>query len=256
MKLLKFHSIVVYIFLYLPILLLVVFSFNTERINAVWSGFTLSWYIKLWHDTEVLHSIKNSIFVGIISTLFSTILGTIASFSIERYKFRNRNILEALLHLPIIVPDIVIAISLLLFYVLIKLTLGLFSIIIAHITFNIAFVTAVVRTRLVDFDWNLEKAAKDLGATSFQTFRYIILPIIFPGIIAASLLAFTLSWDDFLIAFFTSGVGATTLPLKVYSMIKFGVSPEVNAISTITLFVSFTLFFSAMRILGKMKNII
>lgn len=196
----------------------------------------------------MLNSIKNSLIVGCFSTLFSTIIGTLAAFGMARFGFRGKKLFDAVLHLPIIIPDIVMAIALLSFYVFIKLTLGLESIIVAHISFNIAFVAVVVRTRLEGFDRDLENAAMDLGATPFKTFRYITLPIIMPGVIAGALLAFTLSWDDFLIAFFTAGVGSTTLPLKVYSMVKFGVTPAINAISTITLFFSMTLILIAMRL--------
>ena len=252
---LSFHSGLVYFFFYFPIIVLMVFSFNQERINAIWTGFTLDWYRMLFQDTELLHSVKNSLMVALASTVISTIIGTLAAFGMVRFRFLGKKIFDSILHLPIIIPDIVMAIAMLSFYVFIKLTLGLVSIIIAHISFNIAFVAVVVRARLAGFDMDLEKAAMDLGATPLKTFRYVTLPLIMPGVIAGALLAFTLSWDDFMIAFFTAGVGSTTLPLKVYSMVKFGVTPEINAISTITLFFTMSLILIAMH-LQKVTTII
>ncbi len=246
---LKIHSGLVYLFLYFPIVVLIVFSFNQERINAIWTGFTLDWYRILLQDVQLLNSVKNSMVVGIISTFVSTIIGTMAALGMARHKFPGKRYFDTVLHLPIIIPDIVMAIAMMSFYVFIKLTLGLVSIIIAHISFNIAFVAVVVRARLAGFDTELEKAAMDLGATRLKTYRYVTLPLIMPGIIGGALLAFILSWDDFMIAFFTAGVGSTTLPLKVYSMVKFGVSPEINAISTISLLFTMSLVFIGIRIL-------
>ncbi len=245
---LKLHVSLVYAFLYAPILVLIVFSFNQEKINVVWSGFTLDWYRKLLSNVELLTAFQHSVTIAGAVTVVSTLIGTLLAFGMVRYKFPGKNALDALLHLPIIIPDIVIAISMLSYYVLIKMTLGLLTIAIAHVSFCVAFVTVVVRARLIGFDKNLELAAMDLGATPWRTFRYVTLPLIMPGVVAGGLMAFTLSWDDFLIAFFTSGVGATTLPLKVYSMIKFGVSPEINAISTLTILVTVMLILTAMRL--------
>ncbi|RME93053.1 MAG: ABC transporter permease [Candidatus Hydrogenedentota bacterium] len=246
--LLSFYCRLIYFFLYFPIVILVVFSFNRERINAKWTGFTFYWYKILLSDSDLLLSLKNSVVIAFFSTIVSTVLGTCAAFAMHRFRFSGRNFFDAILHLPIIIPDIVMAIALLSFFVLIHLRLGLTSVIIAHITFNIAFVAIVVRARLHDFDIELEEAAMDLGATKFQAFLKITVPLTMPGILAGALLAFTLSFDDFLIAFFTAGVGSTTLPLKVYSMVKFGVSPEINAISAITLLITFILIFIAQKL--------
>jgi spermidine/putrescine transport system permease protein len=246
-KVLGMYAILVYLFLYLPIVILIVFSFNRERINAVWTGFTFDWYLKLFQDASILNAMLNSFIVASVSTMIATAIGTLAALGMSRYDFRGKRMFDAVLHLPIVIPDIMMAIALLSFFVLIKATLGLYSIILAHVTFNIAFVAVVVRARLADFDRNLEYAAMDLGATPVRTFRHVTLPLIMPGIIAGALMAFTLSWDDFMIAFFTAGVGSTTLPLKVYSMIKFGVSPEVNAISTLMLFFSMAVVLIAQR---------
>ena len=247
-KILATHAACVYAFLYLPIAILIVFSFNKERINAIWTGFTFEWYAALTRDSGLIDAVLNSLAVASVSTVIATVLGTLAAFGMARYEFPGKKLFDAVLHMPVVIPDIMMAIGLLSFFVLIRATLGLYSIILAHVTFNIAFVAIVVRARLADCDANLEQAAMDLGATPLRTFRLVTLPLILPGVIAGALMAFTLSWDDFMIAFFTAGVGSTTLPLKVYSMIKFGVSPEVNAISTLTLLFSMTLVLIAQRL--------
>lgn len=237
-RLLTLHAGLIYAFLYLPIVILMVFSFNVSRVGTVWGGATLAWYERLVGDASVLSALNNSLIVAVVSTIISTIIGTLAAFSLDRSHFRGQRLFDGALLLPIVVPDIIMAISLVLFYALIHLPLGRLSIIIGHVAFNISFVAVVVRARLHGFDRRLEEAAMDLGATPRQTFVHVMLPLILPGIIAGALLAFTLSLDDFLIAFFTAGVGATTLPLKVYSMVKFGVTPEINAVSTVMLVIT------------------
>jgi len=241
---------IIFAFIYLPIAVLVVFSFNQERINAVWTGFTFDWYIRLFNDSSMHAAIWNSLVVGVASTIIATVLGTLLAYGMHKYRFPGKMLLQSIVYLPIIIPEIVMAVAMLSFYVWIQLTLGTVSIIIAHVSFNISFVAVVVMARLAGLDPELESAARDLGATPWQAFRKVTLPLITPGIIAGALLAFTLSWDDFLIAFFTAGVGSTTLPMRVYSMIKFGVSPEINAISTLMLLFSMILIFVALRIQG------
>ncbi len=230
-----------YLFLYAPILILIVFSFNNSRFNVVWKGFTLDWYIKLFEDTKILEALKVSLIVALASTAISLVIGTLTAWAMYRYSFKGKRILEGVLYLPIIIPDIVMGISLTLFFVLIKFQLGMASIIIAHVAFNISFVMVVVRARLQGLDRTLEEAAMDLGADEVTTFFKVTLPLLSPGLIAAALLAFTLSFDDFVISFFTAGVGATPLPVQIYSMVKLGVSPVVNAISTLVLIISFIL---------------
>lgn len=251
---LSVHSWIVFTFIYIPIIILVIFSFNQERINAVWTGFTLNWYIRIFSDQDLLNSLYNSLIVGLSSTIVATILGTMAALGMYRYRFPGKKLFDAVLYLPIIIPEIVMAVAMLSFYVAVQITLGVVSIVLAHITFNIAFVFVIVRARLVGLEPQLEQAAADLGAAPWQVFRYVTLPLITPGIISGALLAFTISWDDFMIAFFTAGVGGTTLPMKVYSMIKFGVSPEINAISTITILFTMILILIALRIEGINKT--
>lgn len=247
---LHLNAWLVYTFIYAPILILIVFSFNQERINAVWTGFTTDWYVRLLTDGSILHALGNSLLVGIPSTLIATVLGTMAAIGMHRHDFRGKRLFESVLYLPIVIPEIVMAVSLLSFYVWVSLPLGTVSVILAHVTFNISFVFVVVLARLADTDGRYEDAARDLGATAWQTFRHVTFPIIRPGVVAGALLAFTISWDDFLIAFFTAGVGSTTLPMKVYSMIKFGVSPEINAVSTIMILVTMVLMLLAIRAEG------
>ncbi|MGG9960008.1 ABC transporter permease [Ferruginibacter sp. SUN106] len=186
--------------------------------------------------------------IAFTSAIVSTVIGTFTAYALYKFNFRGKKAFQSLLNLPIITPDIVIGIGLLLFYVMINFTLGYYSVLFAHITFNIAYTTLIVSTRFHYIDVNLENAAIDLGAKPFLAFRYAIVPAIMPGIIAAILIAFTLSWDDFIVSFFTSGVGTTTLPVRVYSMIKMGVNPQINAISTITLIVSLILIIIALKL--------
>jgi len=241
----------VYIFLYLPIAILVVFSFNKARINAVWAGFTLDWYRKMLADTSMLNALKISLIVGLASTFVSTIIGTLTAFSMTRFNFFGKRVFDSILQMPIIAPDIVMGISLLIFFAFIRFTLGVVSIIAAHIAFNISFVALVVRARLQGYDRTLDEAAMDLGANPFQTFMRVTFPLILPGVIGGALIAFTLSFDDYLITSFVAGVGATTLPIKVYSMMKFGVNPEVNALSTLILFFTTVILLAYHRLGGE-----
>lgn len=217
---------------------------------SLWYGFTFDWYKKLFTDREIFGPTKNSLVVAIASTIISTILGTMIAFAMSRYNFPGKNIYDMILLMPIIIPDIVMGISLLTFYVLIHFTLGLISITIAHVAFNISFVAVVVRARLHGYDKALDEAAMDLGANSFQTFMKVTLPIIAPGVIGGALIAFTLSLDDYLITSLVAGIGSTTLPIKVYSMMKFGVTPEINALSTLILLFTMILILMSQRLGG------
>ncbi len=270
-----------YIFLYAPIAILIVFSFNAAVVTeggrvlgtSVWKGFTFKWYGELAQNQRIIDAVYNTLVVAIISTVIATIIGTMTALAMERYNFFGKLAFDAVLYLPIIIPEIVMALSLILFFVLINLggwtqtladqvgyapllpeflasflarLIRVTPIIIAHVAFNISFVAIVVRARLADFDRSLEEAAQDLYANGWQTFRRVTLPLIMPGIIGGALLAFTLSIDDFVITFFVSGPGATTLPVRVYSMIRMGVTPEVNAISAVMLVVSITLLLGSL----------
>ena len=250
--LLSGNALLVFTALYLPVVILVIFSFNNTRSIAVLTGFSFEWYTKLVNNVELLEAARNSLLVGIISTLVSTVLGTLTALGMERFKFRLRTAFDANLYLPIVIPEIVMGISLLLFFnqalfpSIEKLTgfrssTGLHTITISHIAFNIPFVYVIVRARLADFDRTLEEAAQDLGANEWQTFRRVTLPLLMPGIIGGALMAFTLSLDDYLITAFTKGVQSQTMPIYIYSLVRRGVTPEINALSTVLLIGSFSL---------------
>lgn len=237
-----------FLFLYAPIVILVLFSFNDSRSTAQWSGFTLDWYVEMLRDEQIILSLWNSLFLAVVSTAISTVLGTLAALAMERYRFYGQLAMDALLYLPIIIPDIAMAIMLLLFFNLsgigfepwrveffgVNLAVP-YSVIIGHVAFNISFVAVVVRARLAHMDKVLEEAAHDLYADNWQAFRRVTLPMLLPGIAGGALLAFTLSLDDFVITFFTSGAGFNTLPVRVFAMIKRGVTPKINAVSTLML---------------------
>lgn len=222
-----------FLFLYIPILILIIYSFNDGRQIGLWTGFSLRWYGELFHDESVLSALQLSLWVAVWSTLISTFLGTLTALALERQNFWGKVTYDAILYLPVIIPDIVMALSTLLFFVVLGVALSKYTILIAHVAFNISFVAIVVRARLADMNSTLEEAAADLGANEWQTFRRVTLPLLMPGIISGALLAFTLSLDDFVITFFVAGPGSTTLPVRVYSMIRFGLTPEVNAVSTL-----------------------
>lgn len=242
------HLWLTYLFLYGPIAVLIVLSFNRAGMPTAWTGFSLDWYGRLADSAEIVSAAMNTIIVAVVSTLIATVLGTLLALGVEQR--RPSSTLDAMLFAPMIIPDIVLAIALLSFFTMLNVTLGLHSIILSHVVFNIAFVCAVVRTRLKHFDHSIVEASIDLGASRLTTFRRITLPVIFPGVLAGALLAFTLSFDEFIIAFFTSGPGSssTTLPMRIYSMIRFGVTPEINAMATIVMLVSFTLVFLSQRL--------
>jgi spermidine/putrescine transport system permease protein len=234
-----------YAFLYLPLVIVVVYSFNDSRLNAEWVGFTLDWYRNLFADDDMLLAARNSLLIGACASFAATILGTMAGFAMHRWKTR---LLPLLVLTPIAIPEILVGVSLLIFFVLLNFTLGLWSVALAHIAFCIGFVAIVVRARMAGMDESLVEAARDCGATPWQAFRHVTLPLIMPGVIAGALMAFTLSIDDFVITFFTAGAGTVTLPLQIYSMIKIAVTPEVNAVSTLLMLVTLLLIVIASRL--------
>ena len=238
-------ALAAYAFLYVPLVIVVVYSFNDSRLNAEWVGFTLDWYRKLANDDDMLAAAGNSLLIGISASAVSTVLGTMAGFAMHRYRLRA---LPILVLAPIAIPEILMGVSLLIFFVAINLTLGLVSIALAHIAFCIGFVAIVVRARLAGMDESLIEAARDLGASPVRAFRLVTLPLIMPGVIAGALMAFTLSIDDFVITYFTAGAGAMTLPLKIYTMVKITVTPEVNAVSTLLMVVTLILIIVASRL--------
>ena len=230
-----------YLFLYAPIILLVMYSFNVSRFPTYWAGFTLDWYAKLFENRLIGIALKNTLIVSISSTIIATIIGTMVSVAIERYRFRTKPVVDAVLFLPVIIPDIAMGVMLLVFFVLIKMPLGLPTIIISHVAFNISFVAIIVRARMASIGPVLEEAASDLYANEWQAFWRVTFPLLIPGILAGALFAFTLSLDDYVITNFTSGPGSTTLPVRIVGMIRKNITPEINAISTIMLLISMML---------------
>ena len=238
-------SLGVYAFLYLPLAVVVLFSFNDSVLNAQWVGFTTKWYGTLLRDEDMLRAAFNSLLIAVISSTVATVLGTMAGIAMHRWRPR---FMPFLVLTPVAMPEILLGVSLLLFFrQVLDLTLGLFSIVAAHITFSIGFVAIIIRARLAGMDESIFEAARDLGATPWQTFRRVTLPLILPGVVAGFLMSFTLSIDDFVITFFVAGVGVTTLPLQIYSMIKVAVTPEVNAVSTLMMLLTLTMIAVASR---------
>ena len=227
-----------FLFLYVPLIILVLYSFNDSRVNVGWVGFTLHWYKVLFSDVQLMSAAMNSLFIAIIASGVSIVLGTLAGIGLHKYKLP---LLSGLVLIPIAAPELLVGVSLLLFFLMINFTLGLASITLAHAAFCISFVAISVRTRMHGMDDSIIDAARDLGATPLKAFCKILIPTILPGIIAGGLMAFTLSIDDFVITFFTAGVGSSTLPLAIYSMLKMGVTPEVNAASTMIIVVTLIL---------------
>lgn len=234
-----------YLFLYAPIAVLMIMSFNRAKTPYTWDGFSLDWYGRLAENEAISGGLANTLIVAFGATALSTVLGTLLAVGLARHT-RSR-LLDALSMLPAILPDLVLAIGLLVFYTAVKMTLGLHSVLIAHTVFGMAFVSAVVRARLSHMDGSLEEASRDLGATPLTTFFTVTLPTLAPGILAGALLAFTLSLDEFVIAFFTAAPSEPTLPIVIYSMVRFGVTPEINALATLLLAVSFTVVIVAQR---------
>jgi spermidine/putrescine transport system permease protein len=228
-----------YLFLHLPILVLVVFSFNTSRYSVAWTGATLDWYRLLFARSDILEGLRASLVIGVVATVVATILGTLLALGLHRLGAgKGRRDLEAALYLPLVTPEIVAGISLLALFSLLRIPLGLITVIVAHVTFCLPFVTIVVLARAAGMDRSLEEAALMLGATPRTAFWRVTVPQLMPGIVAGALLAFTLSFDDFMITFFTAGPGSTTLPLVVYGMVRKTVEPTINAVSTIILVVT------------------
>jgi len=244
----------VYLFLYAPIFVLVVYSFNRSRLSAHWMGFTGEWYAILWRDEQIFQSLENSLLVGTAVTLACVLFGTMSALVFARPRRPAKALLDGVVYLPLVIPEIVIAVAVVIFFSLLALRLSLWTIVIAHITFCISYVIIVVGARLAGMDRSLEEAALDLGANEWTTFFRVTLPIAAPAILSASLLVFTTSFDDYLITSFVAGVRSTTLPLEIYSRLKRGITPEINAVSTVILLTTIPLVLVAQRLeRGAMK---
>lgn len=259
----KFHfswqiafTALMFLFMYLPIFVLTFYSFNKSKYSAGWEGFTLQWYVKLFQDTRVLTALQNSLIVAFCAIAVSAVIGTLMAVGLAKYKFRGKALYVGISYLPLIIPDIAIAVATLVFLAALAIRLSLLTIIAAHIVFCLSYVGLVVSTRLADLDPYLEEAALDLGATPVEAFLKVLLPQLLPGIVSGCLLAFVLSMDDFLIASFTSGSGATTLPMEIFSRIRTGVKPDINALSVILILGSGAIAIAGefLRNRGEKKN--
>jgi spermidine/putrescine transport system permease protein len=249
--------------LYVPILTLVAFSFNTDRRGVIWRGFTLDNYVKAWNNRELQQALFNSLTIAVLATIISTIIGAMLALMLWRFRFPGKSAYEGLMALPIVIPEICMGVALALFFansgmmegvVPLPWPINLSNIIISHVAFCFPFVAIVVRSRLVGFNRQLEEASKDLGASEWQTFWNILVPFMMPGLVAGALLAFTLSLDDFVITFFTSGPDTVTFPVKVYSLVRRGVSPEINAASTVLIVITIVATIIAMKLQAPAKR--
>lgn len=245
-RLIKLPFWLTYLFLYMPILVVVIMSFNASANLFVWRGFSLEWYPAVFADEAIMTGLRNTLIVATLVTLLATALGTLLAVGIHRHT--RGGLVRAFAIAPALLPDLLLAIGLLSLFSLLGVTLGLHSVVIAHVTFAMAFVTAIVLARLANMDPNLEEASQDLGAGAVRTFMKVTLPQLAPGIVAGALLSFTLSLDEFVMAFFTAAPTTPTLPIAIYSMVRFGVTPEVNALATMLLFVSVLTVIGAQRL--------
>lgn len=243
----------IFAFLYLPIAVLVGYSFNTSRLNVRWEGFTFDWYVRLASNDPLLRALQNSLVIAIVTTIASVIIGTVGAWLLHRYRYRFSGTIQTILCLPMVMPEIVMGISLLVFFTALNLPLGFGSVIIAHITFCFPFVLVAVQARLQGLDPALEEAALDLGATPVQAFGLVIVPALQPAILSGALMAFTLSLDELIVTFFTASPASTTLPLRVFGLAKVGLNPMLNALSTIFIVttIAFVLFSEHLRRLAR-----
>ncbi len=231
----------VFAFLYLPIVVLMAYSFNTSRLNILWEGFTLNWYEQLWHNAPLIRALKNSLAIAAITTVVAVFVGTGGAWLLHRYRFRGARAIQTLVGIPMMMPEIIMGISLLVFFATVGLKLGFATVIVAHVTFCFPFVLVAVQARLVGLDPALEEAALDLGATPLRAFWLVIVPCLRPAIVSGALMAFTLSMDEVIVTYFTASPASTTLPLRIFGMAKVGLNPMLNALSAI--FVLFTIVF-------------
>lgn len=263
------YGILFFIFLYLPIFLIAVYSFNANPINMmVWQGFSIDWYLSLFGISnhladnalyidstgQVLNALKNSIIIALTTTVISTVIGTVTALALMRYRFYLRGFYRFLLYMPMMMPDIILGIALLIFFVNAGVPLGRASIILGHCTFLCSYVFLIVSARLAGMDTRLEEASYDLGANSWVTFRRITLPMLLPSIIGGALLAFIISMDDLVITYFISGVDATTLPVQIYGMIRRGIKPEINVIATLLILISLLIAAAGLYLRNRNEN--
>jgi spermidine/putrescine transport system permease protein len=240
------------VFLYVPIAILIGFSFNTSRLNIVWEGFTLDWYAAVWRDAVLVRSLQNSLIVAVASTVLSVALGTGGAWLLYRYRFPGMRLWQTLIFVPMLVPEVIMGVSLLILFVVIHLELGFSTIVISHVTFCFPFVMVAVQARLAGLDPALEEAALDLGATPAVAFRKVLVPYLMPAIVSGALMSFSLSLDELIVTYFTASAGTRTLPLEIFGRVKKGLDPTLNAISTV--FILFTIFLVVVTEFLKRRN--
>lgn len=250
-QLLAYHTMAVLAFLYVPLAVVAVYSFNDSKINAVWQRATLQWYVSLLSNDRMLEALGNSLIVAGISTTLATVLGTAAALAVYRSRGKSGAIVHSFMYMPILIPDIVMGLSLLVLFSQLHWELGKLTVITAHVTFSLSYVYILVTARLEGIARQLEEAAQDLGANPWETFRWVTLPLMMPGMISGALISFTLSLDDVMVSFFVSGPESTTLPLYIYGLVKRGISPEVNALSTLMIAATVLLILTAERFRRK-----
>ncbi len=240
------------VFLYVPIAILIALSFNTSRLNIVWEGFTLDWYAAVWRDAVLVRSLQNSLLVALVSTVVSVVLGTGGAWLLYRYRFPGMRLWQTLIFVPMLVPEVIMGVSLLILFVVIHLELGFLTIIISHVTFCFPFVMVAIQARLTGLDPALEEAALDLGATPAVAFRKVLVPYLMPAIVSGAMMSFSLSLDELIVTYFTASAGTRTLPLEIFGRVKKGLDPTLNAISTV--FIVFTIFLVVVTELLKRRN--
>jgi spermidine/putrescine transport system permease protein len=246
-------TVAVMVFLYLPIAVLVAYSFNVSRLNIVWEGFTLTWYRQVWENGPLLHAAQNSLVVACCSTVLSVVLGTGGAWLLHRYRYRGARALQTLVAVPMVMPEILMGISLLIFFAMAGAGLGFTTVIIGHVTFSFPFVLVAVQAQLKGLDPAMEEAALDLGATPLRAFWLVIVPCLRPAIVAGALMAFTLSWDELIVTFFTTSAASATLPIRVFGMAKVGLNPMLNALSALFIVatVAFVVFSNRLKKLSR-----
>lgn len=247
------YACLVYTFIYIPVITLIVFSFNNQEANTEWKGFTINYYIKLFNDMELMEIFGLTLFIAVTVTILSALIGTLGAVGLTKFSFKGKNLVDGSLYIPIIIPEVVLAVAMLSVMSLINFPTGTMAIIIGHTTLTLPYMVITVKSRMSGFDKSIEEASMDLGANRFVTFFRVTLPMIMPGVMSGAFLAFTISLDDFIVSNFVAGPKSVTLPVKVYSMLKVGIRPEINALSTIIISL-FVVGYVITMIVGKVRK--
>ncbi len=248
------YACLIYAFLYIPIIVVIIYSFNTSKRNITFEGFTLDWYAKMINNEQLMQAFYNTIIVALVSTAISVVIGTLCAVGLYKFEFKLKQLISDALYIPIVIPELVMGIGLLMFFSMLDMPMNMGTLIISHVTFSMPFVVITVRARIAGFDKSIEEAAKDLGANEFRTFMRVTLPMIAPGVISGGMLALTMSLDDVVVSYFTAGPDSQTLPLKILGMVKKGVSPDVNALSTLMIIGTVAVMIISQIIQNKMES--